>query len=238
MPLTDTGIKNLKPLDKPQKKFDVNGLFLLVQPNGGKWWRFKYRFAGKEKLLSFGTYPEVSLATARAKRDEARKQVAAGVDPSEQRKVEKAKLADAIDSAKREVEGLPTIGTFEAVAWDWFNAKISHLSDSHKTRTLAYLKNDLIPYLGKLPISEIKAPQLLECLRRIALRKNKRGQTITETANRVREQMGQLWRFAIAVGFAERDIAADLRGGAGASCPKEFFVYYRTKDIGAAIARC
>lgn len=211
--LTDTAVKNVKQGDKPFKLYDEGGLFLLVTPTtkkGGKRWRLKYRFDGKEKLLAIGTYPEVTLKEARIRRDEARKLLANHQDPSE---VKKAHVV-----AKQ----LDAESTFEAVAMEWFQVKISSLSASHSNRTAAYLKNDLIPYLGKLPIGEIKAPALLECLRRIAARKNKQGNPVTETANRVREQMGQLWRYAIATGKADRDIAADLRGALEAHVQKNF----------------
>ncbi|MBC3874602.1 tyrosine-type recombinase/integrase [Undibacterium flavidum] len=201
--LTDTSVKNVKQSDKPFKLYDEGGLFLLVTPTsgkGGKRWRFKYRFDGKEKLLAFGTYPDVSLKDARNQRDAARKLLAIGKDPSEEKKATEAAIQVLNEN------------TFEAVAREWFDLKIKPLSASHSNRALAYLNNDLIPYLGRLPIAEIKAPDLLECLRRIAARKNKQGKPVTETANRVREQMGQLWRYAIATGKAERDIAADLRG--------------------------
>lgn len=211
--LTDTAIKNAKQGDKPIKMYDEGGLYLLLSPTtgkGGKWWRFRYRFDGKEKLLSFGTYPEVSLKDARNRRDEAKKLLINHEDPAAVRKAQHA--AKQLDAAS----------TFEAVAMEWFNLKIMPLSASHSGRTLAYLKNDLIPYLGQTPIDEIKAPALLECLRRIAARKNKQGKPVTETANRVREQMGQLWRYAIATGKAERDIAADLRGALEPHVQKNF----------------
>lgn len=201
--LTDTGIKNAKPSEKAYKLFDSGGLYLIVKPNagkGGKWWRFKYRFDGKEKSMSLGVYPDVGLKEARNGRDKARRQLSDGFDPSQAKKAAKA--------VKKELKD----GTFEAVALEWFDIKIKPLSASHSGRTMAYLRNDLLPYLGRYQISEIKAPALLECLRRIASRQNKQGKPVTETANRVREQMGQLWRYAISTGKAERDIAADLRG--------------------------
>nr|WP_315484122.1 integrase arm-type DNA-binding domain-containing protein [uncultured Undibacterium sp.] len=211
--LTDTSVKNAKQADKAFKMYDDGGLFLLVTPTagkGGKRWRFKYRFDGKEKLLAFGTYPEVSLKEARNLRDDARKLLANNQDPNEVKK------------AQNTIKQLVAESTFEAVAMEWFKVKIMPLSASHSGRTLAYLKNDLIPYLGEMPIAEIKAPALLECLRRIAARKNKQGNPVTETANRVREQMGQLWRYAIATGKADRDIAADLRGALEAHVQKNF----------------
>ncbi|MBR7792539.1 integrase arm-type DNA-binding domain-containing protein [Undibacterium sp. FT147W] len=222
IPLTDIKAKSAAAKDAPYKLADGGGLYLMVGKDGSKLWRMDYRFNEKRLTLSFGKYPDVSLAVARAKRAEAKEQIASGIDPSDLRRSERVQVSQQKVAAKRDAEGLPVIDSFEAVAWEWFEAKIKPLSDSHRSRTTAYLKNDLIPYLGKLPMAEIKAPVLLECLRRIAVRKNNQGKTITETANRVREQMGQLWRFAIATGRAERDIAADLRGALEAHVQKNF----------------
>ena len=220
MTLTNTGITNAKPSEKPKKLFDEGGLFLLINPNGGKWWRFKYRFEGKEKLLSLGTFPDISLKGARERRDDARKLVANGIDPSQIRKDKKTKQAAAIENS------------FEAVAMEWYETKIKPLSVSHSSRTHAYLKNDLIPYLGKIAMSEIDAPTLLQCLRRVADRKNNQGKPITESANRVREQMGQLWRYAISIGKADRDIAADLRGSLESHRSKNFSHITNPKLLG------
>jgi integrase len=211
-PLTDAKIRNAAPKDAPYKLTDGGGLYLWVSKDGSKLWRLDYAINEKRKTLSFGRYPEFGLAAARAKREEAREMIASGIDPAEKRKEEKQEISKAKAAAQNSAAGLPVAGTFEAVAWEWFEAKISTKSESHRSRAAAYLKNDLMPYLGKVPIAEIKAPALLECLRRIAERKNNKGAPVTETANRVREQMGQLWRYAIATGQAERDIAADLRG--------------------------
>lgn len=193
MPLTDAKVRNAKSGIKQTKLFDGDGLFLLVVPNGGKWWRFKYRFGGKEKLLSFGTYPEVSLADAREKRFKARKQVAAGVDPGEVRKAQQA--ADAEQE-----------NTFEVVAREWHGKFSATWSPSHAKTTLRRLEADVFSVIGARPIGEIKAPQLLALLRRI----ESRG--ALETAHRVRTVCGQVFRYAVATGRAERDPAADLKG--------------------------
>jgi integrase len=211
-PLTDTALRNAKGKDKPYKLSDGGGLYLLVNKDAVKLWRLDYRFEGKRLTLALGKYPDVSLSVARAKRAEANELLALGTDPSEAKRAERTEQTQHKEAARREVSGLPLVGSFEEVALEWFETKIKPLSPSHSNRTMAYLKNDLIPYLGKLPMMEIKAPALLECLRRVEARKNKQGKSVTETANRVREQMGQLWRYAIATGRAERDIAADLRG--------------------------
>jgi integrase len=221
-PLTDPALRNAKAKDKPYKLSDGGGLFLLVNENGAKYWRMDYRFDGKRLRLAFGKYPDVSLSMARAKRTEANALLAEGIDPSDLKRNERAEQFQQKEIIQREESGLPLIDSFEEVALEWFETKIKPLSASHSNRSMAYLKNDLIPYLGKLPMAEIKAPALLECLRRIEARKNKQGKNVTETANRVREQMGQLWRYAIATGKAERDIAADLRGALEAHVQKNF----------------
>jgi integrase len=163
--LSDAAIRKAKPKEKPYKLFDGDGLFLLVTPTkkgelppnaGGKWWRFKYRFQGKEKLLSFGTYPEVSLASARERREEARKLVAAGIDPSISRKEGKEKWSGQ--------------GSFEAVAREWIALKSPGWSPSHIAKTTSILENDVLPYIGSRPIGEITPPEILAVLKRIDTR--------------------------------------------------------------------
>jgi integrase len=191
--LADTTIRNVKAGSKPKNLFDGKGLFLLVTPKGGKWWRFKYQFNGKTKTISFGTYPEVSLAQAREKRKIAREQVAAGIDPGEVRKAQKA-------ASTQETE------TFEVIAREWHSKFSGTWSDCHAETTLGRLQLDVFPVMGKRPIIEIKAPELLAMLRRI----ESRG--ALETAHRVRTICGQVFRYAVATGRAERDTAADLKG--------------------------
>lgn len=211
IPLTDTKIRNAKPRDKIYSLADGGGLNLEISPTGSKIWRMRYRQEnGKANRLSFGEYPTVSLQDAREKRAEARKLIIEGIDPSESKKAKKVAKIEAATN------------NFEAVAWEWFRIKIEPLSETHKARTKAYLENDLIPYLGKQPIAEIKAIDLLRCLRRIESRKNNRGQRVTETANRVRTLMSGLWRYAIQTSRAERDIAHDLLGALEKHVSKNF----------------
>ncbi len=193
MALSDTKIRNSKPKSKQYKLFDGNGLFLIVTPAGGKWWRFKYRFGGKEKLLSLGTYPEVSLSQARERRFKARKQVANGVDPSQERKAEKAATKSGDN-------------TFESVASEWFDKFEPGWAPSHADKIKGRLENDVYPYIGNRPILEITAPELLMVLRRI----ESRG--ALDSAHRTRNTCGQIFRYAVATGRAERDPASDLRG--------------------------
>jgi integrase len=192
--LNDKKVRNAKPGINQAKLFDGDGLFLLITPSGGKWWRFKYRFDGKEKTLSFGTYPEVSLADAREKRYAARKQVAAGVDPGELRKSSKAAKATVSENS------------FENVAREWHSKFIKTWSATHAQHVLERLAKDVFPWIGARPIGEIKAPELLTVLRRI----ESRG--ALDTAHRVRHTCGQVFRYAVASGRAEHDPAADLRG--------------------------
>ena len=192
MPLTDTAIRAAKPKDKTFKLFDSGGLYLEINPAGGKWWRWKYRFADKEKRLSFGVYPDVSLKLAREKRDAARQQLGKGIDPGQARKAEKIAQAGA--------------ESFEAIAHEW-HAKFSPgWAPSHGDRILRRLENDLFPWLGKRPIAEIEAPDLLAVLRRI----ESRG--ALETAHRALQNCGQVFRYAVATGRAKRDPTGDLRG--------------------------
>tara|TARA_R110000822_G_scaffold49736_3_gene130483 strand:+ start:4128 stop:5348 length:1221 start_codon:yes stop_codon:yes gene_type:complete len=194
MPLTDTAARNAKPESKPRKLSDEKGLFLLVSPNGGKWWRLKYRIGGKEKLLSLGTYPDVSLKAARDARDLARKDIAAGIDPSEKRKAAKAALTT-IDS-----------NSFEAVAREWLNKYRASWTPEHAERIERRFERDVFPWVGKRPIADITAPELLAALRRI----ESRG--ALDTAHRALQNCGQVFRYAVATGRAQADPTPSLRG--------------------------
>lgn len=194
MLLSDVKARNAKPKEKPYKLTDGDGLFLLVTPSGGKWWRFKFRFGGKEKLLSFGTYPEVSLSDARDRRMEARKQVAAGIDPGEARK------------AKRAAEADKTANTFEAVSREWYGKNAPVWSPTHAVMVISRLEKDVFPKIGNRPISEIKAPEILRMLQNIEAR------GVIETAYRIKIVCGQVFRYATATGRAEGDPTAALKG--------------------------
>jgi integrase len=188
-PLSETRIKSAKPHEERQYKvYDERGLYLLVTPDGGRWWRFKYRLGRREKGISLGTYPDVSLKRAREKRDAARRLVADGIDPSDHRRATKDAQAD----------------TFRALAEEWIPKQ--HFSD--KTLEKArWTFNDLIyPYIGNRPVTQITAPQVLELVRRLEARGKH------ETAHRTKQRIGQVLRYAIAIGRAERDVTADLRG--------------------------
>jgi integrase len=191
--LTDTACKNAKPKDKPYRLSDEKGLYLEVMPNGSKYFRLKYRYESKEKRLAFGVYPETSLKEARNKREEARKQLAQGIDPGETRKAMKAAQSADADS-------------FEVVAREWIAKFAQKWSERHRLHIEQYLKKDVFPFLGSRPVREITAPELLSMLRRI----ESRG--ALETAKRTREYCGQVFRYAVATGRAERDPTGDLRG--------------------------
>lgn len=194
MPLTDTAIRTAKPTEKPYKLADEKGLFILVNPNGSKWWRLKFRIAGKEKLLSFGTYPETGLKEARSKRDDARKMIAEGIDPGEQRKAAKA--------ARSELDA----NSFEVICREWLESKRSNIEEAQYLKAKARLENDVFPWMGSRPIADITAPEVLTVLRRI----DARGARYT--AHKAKSEISQCFRYAIATGRADRDPCPDLKG--------------------------
>jgi len=194
MPLTVTAIRSARPSDKIRRLTDGKGLYLEIAPSGGKRWRFKYRFLGKEKRLSLGVFPEVSLKDAREGRDEMRRLVANGVDPSEKRKAERA-------AAETRAEN-----SLEAVAREWFGKHEPNWAPSHSSRIIRRLERDVFPWIGGKAISEITPPELLAVIRRIEAR------GALETAHRALSNCGQIFRYAIATGRAERDPSGDLRG--------------------------
>ncbi|KFN39993.1 integrase [Smithella sp. F21] len=193
MSLTDTKVHNAKPREKFYKLTDGDGLYLHVAETGGKLWRFRYRFAGKEKLLSLGSYPEISLLDARKKRDEARRQVANDIDPGAVRKAQKQAKAEETE-------------TFEVIAREWHSKFKPIWAESHSSRVLSRLEQNVFPYIGSKPISQIKAPELLGVLRRIEAR------GIVHSAHNIRGICGQIFRYAVATGRAEHDPSAALRG--------------------------
>ena len=185
---------------------DGDGLTLIARPDGNGWWRLRYWLAGRENRLSLGTYPEVPLADARTRRDAARRQIGAGVDPSESRKVEKQAKAARAEAAALADAGLPGPGTFEHVARDWLltihGAKVS---DGHADRTRIRFEQDAFPWIGRRQMADIEAPELLAVLRRVTSR------GAIETAHRLKDACGQVFRYGIATGLCARNPAADLR---------------------------
>lgn len=194
MALTDTGIRKAKHTDKPRKLTDGAGLYLLLNPKGSRWWRWDYRYLGKRKTLSMGTYPDTGLADARSRRDEARKLLAAGVDPGENRKATRAATEDR------------AANSFEVVGREWFGKQKANWVKGHADKILLRLENDIFPWLGSRPIADVTAKQLLTTINRIV----DRG--AVESAHRALQNCGQVFRYAIVTGRAERNPAADLRG--------------------------
>ncbi|HET8701363.1 MAG TPA: integrase arm-type DNA-binding domain-containing protein [Nitrococcus sp.] len=194
MPLTDTAARKAKPTDKPRKLADSGGLYLLVAPNGGRYWRLDYRHGRKRKTLALGVYPDTGLKTARERRDEARKLLADGVDPGAQRKAQKTA------SVER------AANSFEVIAREWYAKYSPSWTPDYGKHTLGRLERDVFPYLGGRPIAEITAPELLMVARRI----EERG--ALESAHRAIRGCGQVFRYAVATGRAERDPSGDLRG--------------------------
>jgi integrase len=188
--LSDTRIRNAKPKDKSYKLFDERGLYLIIDANGRRHWRLRYYFRGKEKLISLGPYPYVSLKRAREKREEARTLIVEGIDPAAKRKAEK--FAEQGE-------------TFEAVADEWLTLQTKNLKPDTLSMLRARVRMYLNPYIGSQPVGQITAPELLAALRKTEARgKN-------ETAHRSRAIAGRIFRYAIATGRAERDVSADLR---------------------------
>ncbi len=192
--LTDTLIRKTKTPLRPTKLADERGMYLLLAPTGGRLWRFKYRFAGKEKLLALGTYPDVSLKAARDARDDARRMIAEGIDPAATRQQEKREKAEA------------NANDFETVAREWLENVRPKWAAVYHHDTLTRFEAFVFPGIGRRPITEVAPKELLALLRKI----EERG--TVETAHKVARACGQVFRYGIASGRCERNLAADLRG--------------------------
>lgn len=216
--LTDKKASAAKPAEKPYKLFDGEGLYLLVQPDGGKYWRLKYRFAGKEKLLALGVYPTVPLKQARERRAKARLTLSAGRDPSAERQTEKRN------------QKIAAVNTLQAVAEEWHAKNVHAWSEDYASWVLRALKADVFPWLGARPVGELEPPDLLQALRRI----ESRGAIVT--AHRVRNNLEQIYAYAIACGQAKRNPAADLRRALKAQPEKKHHASVKDpKAIGALL---
>ena len=191
MPLPDTKIRSAKPGVKPYKLFDGGGLFLLINPNGSKLWRQKYRYAGKERLHAIGTYPAIGVALARQERDAVKGLLAQGLDPTQHKRLIKAQKAAASEN------------TFEAVARRWLDIK--KIDPKHKAKSLRRLEMHIFPKLGFRPIADITTPELAACLEAV----ERHG--ILETAHRVKQLMQQTFRHAVRRGLVTHNPAGDLR---------------------------
>lgn len=194
MKLTARQISTAKPTDKPYKLSDGGGLYLLVNPNGSRYWRMKYRYAGKEKLLSIGVYPDVTLVEARDKRTEAKRVLAAGDDPSE------------VKQAAREAKNLAINNSFELLALEWHEHKKPNWSSGYAEDILEYLRKDIFPYVGKKAITEIKPMDMLSVLRKM----EERG--VLDKLKKTRQACRQIFTYAIITGRAEVNPVTDLAG--------------------------
>ncbi len=214
MALTDNRIKQANPKERPYKIYDERGLFLIVSPAGGKWWRFKYRLDNHEKTLSLGTYPDTSLKRAREKRDNARTLLADGTDPGLKRKSDKAAR---------------TAGNFEQLAREWLQNQSSKLKAETLHLTLRRFENWVFPYIGRRPVKSIEPPEILTLLRLIEITGK------YETTKRVRQRIGQVFRYGIGIGEADRDPTADLRGVLHTKPPQNRAAITSPNEVGALL---
>lgn len=212
MPLTDLAIRRSKPKDKPYTLNDGNGLSLLIEPNGSKGWRLRYRFSGKAKLMSLGSYPNVALADARTARDEAKKLIAGGIDPAEVRKAKKREIESRFGN------------TFEGIAREWYEKRFDRWSPSYAEEMIETFEKDVFPYIGSRPIAEIKPMELLAVLSVL----NDRG--ATEKLRKVRQRCGEVFRYAVITGRAEYNPAPDLVS-AFAPHKKEHYAFLKTDEL-------
>jgi len=213
--LTPSAVQNAKPQPKPYKLADERGMYLLVKPDGARWWRFDYRRpdAGKRNTLSLGTFPDVSLKRAREKRDEARRLLADGIDPGAKRKAEATAGAD----------------TFEAIAREWFAKFSAKWAAGHADKIIRRLERDMFPWIGSKPIAKLAAPDVLSVLRRIEAR------GAIETARRASQNCGQVFRYAVATGRAQGDVTRDLRGSLTPWKPVHYASLTEPAEVGALL---
>ncbi|GGK57997.1 tyrosine-type recombinase/integrase [Amphritea balenae] len=214
MALTDTKIKQSQPKEKPYRISDAKGLYIEIHPNGSKYWRLKYRFAGKEKRLALGVYPRVTLKDARKACNLAKEQLEQGIDPSQAKKAKKVEQAQAQEN------------NLEAIAREWQKQQTVKWSESYAAKVLRSLESNLFPYVGTLPIDQITPPHLLSVLRRV----ENRG--AVESAHRLKQIVGQVLRYAVATGRAERDISADLKGALRPHQKKHFPAITEPTEVG------
>jgi integrase len=217
MALTKLQVQHAKPQSKPYKLFDGRGLYLEVTPTGSRWWRFKYRIAGKEKRISLGVYPDVGLKDAREKLDEVRKQLAANIDPSGQRKAQKAAVIEKIEN------------TFEAIAREWFKLNSPKWAASHGDKIIRRLEINVFPWIGARALREVTAPELLAVIRRIESR------NANETAHRTLQACGRVFRYAIATARADRDPSRDLAGALAPVIERHHASITDPKGVGALL---
>lgn len=214
MPLTDRAIKLAELREKQYKLFDEKGLYLLINPNGSRYWRLKYRISGKEKTLSIGVYPEISLKEARDERDKARKQLKEGVDPSADKQVQKI-----LQNVSRE-------NSFEPIAREWLKIPMSDRSESYLKKIERGLELYVFPFIGRRPITEISAQEILVLLRKVE------SKGIIDTAHRLRWQMGAIFRYAIVTSRCSYNPTADLKGALRPHKPEHFSAITDPDELG------
>ena len=207
MPLTDIQCKNAKPKERPYKLFDGGGLYLEVLTSGKRLWRLKYYFLKKEKRISFGAYPLVSLAEAREKRDNAKKLLIDSIDPSKARKNQKAEISKNAEN------------TFKAIALEWYDLNSERWSKGYAQKNMRILEMNLFPYIGGDPIAEIKPPDLLDCLRKV----EKRG--ALDIATKTKQIAGMVFRYGIQTGKCEWNAAENLNGALKTRKTKHFAAF-------------
>ncbi len=217
LPLTNLAVRNILPGHKIARFYDERGLYLEVSPKGGKWWRLKYRYQGREKRLAFGVYPEVSLKDARERRDAARRLLAEGTDPSGQRRHLKTAQSD------------EATNTFEVVTREWLGRYSLAWAESHRSRVARLFERDIFHLIGSRPISQITAPELLKVVRRIE------GRGAVDTAHRALGYCGQVFRYAIATARGESDPSRDLKGALGPAKSSHFAATTEPKQFAAIL---
>lgn len=193
--LTDAKIKAFKAADKPYKKCDTGGLYLIINPNGKKWWRFKYSFCGKSKTISFGVYPEVGLKAARTLKDEAKAKLSVGLDPSAERKISNS------------AEYAASINSLENVAREWFEVHIEKLESGYSKKVISLFEREIFPVMGNIDIAQVMAGHILQAARHICERQ------AIGTAHKPIQLCGQLFKYAVATG---RDVSIQIEGLHGA----------------------
>jgi integrase len=214
MALTNIQVKQAKAQDRPYKLADGKGMYLYVTTKSQKYWRLDYRFGGKRKTLALGVYPDISLADARAKCNDAKKQISNDLDPNDTKRIAKVTKTQSQENS------------FKALALEWFAQRQSPWSESHRERLDRMLHKELFPQLGRRPIGEITSPELLSCLRLIEAR------GVLETAKRAKQVAGQVFRYAVITGKAERDPSFDLKDALATPIRKHFTAITEPKEVG------
>jgi integrase len=214
MALTNIQVKQAKAQNKPYKLTDGKGMYLYVTIKSQKYWRLDYRFGGKRKTLALGVYPEVSLADARARCNDAKKQVSNDLDPNDIKRIAKVTKTQSQENS------------FKALALEWFAQRQSPWSESHRERVDRMLHKELFPQLGRRPVGEITSPELLSCLRLIEAR------GVLETAKRAKQVAGQVFRYAVVTGKADRDPSVDLKDALATPIRKHFTAITEPKEVG------